>query len=361
MISTKWTPQEENLLTLLRPTSTYREIAEQIQRRVDKGLAGFTVARTESAVRTKFNRESIIEETPEFEDCNWDSILKIREQYSSRVEYDYTGLDCKIARKIVSISDLHMPYVRMDLLTNIIDNHPDLDILVLNGDLFENETLSTFSKSGTLSVLDEYIMVFDLIYLLSRRFPKAKIVLTAGNHDLRRVTRKFNESLPKAAHQMFRPDLIARIVQGERLDRYGNLIEKVDFSNVYYDQYRPWFVQIGKTLFVHPWNRGSSKPGFTVNRCNDYLFSQYGNTYDSMVCGHTHQIYKGVVAGKLLIEQGCLADLLHYAHSADLAYTSMGLNGYAVIYQDAEGNTDFNASNVYYLGMSFPIKKPIIK
>ena len=78
------------------------------------------------------------------------------------------------------------------------------------------------------------------------------------------------------------------------------------------------------------------------------------------MCGHVHKLYKGVVNNTLLIEQGCFAGLLEYAFTPDLRFTPDAMNGYAVIYQDKEGNTCFNKSTTYFLGEVMPPKKPVI-
>jgi len=120
-------------------------------------------------------------------------------------------------------------------------------------------------------------------------------------------------------------------------------------------------VRIGKTIFAHPHGRGSSKPGWTAQRVEQYFNERYNtDEYDSVIVGHTHKIYKGVIRGRLIVEQGCFADLLSYSHSAKLSYLANGQNGYAVVYQDEDGNTDFNLSGPVYLGEVMPPKKSLI-
>lgn len=48
-----------------------------------------------------------------------------------------------------------------------------------------------------------------------------------------------------------------------------------------------------------------------------------------------------------------------YEHKANLKFAH-AMNGYAVIYQDEEGNTDFSTSRPYYLGSELPAKKKIV-
>ena len=61
----------------------------------------------------------------------------------------------------------------------------------------------------------------------------------------------------------------------------------------------------------------------------------------------------------MLIEQGAMAARMPYQHKADLRFPH-AMNGYAVIFQDEEGNTDFSKSKVYYLGSQLPPKKEAI-
>jgi hypothetical protein len=50
---------------------------------------------------------------------------------------------------------------------------------------------------------------------------------------------------------------------------------------------------------------------------------------------------------------------MSYSWSPKELYHSSAMNGYAVIYQDAEGNTDFNKSGFVYLGQLLPVDKPV--
>jgi predicted phosphodiesterase len=258
------------------------------------------------------------------------------------------------------LSDIHFPFARVDLIDSILEQESDSDIVVVNGDLLEGYAASTFEKSKRIAALDEYRLAFGFIKKLSENFPQ--VVLVEGNHDTRTSKHLSSFQIPKEITQVLRPNLMARIANGEELDSTGMLIRRHDFDNVYYDQRESWYVKIGKTLFIHPHNFGSSKPGWTVMKAyTDFFSKRYQpDEFDSIVCGHTHKIYKGVENSVLLIEQGCLVGLLGYSWSPKMKYTTNSQNGYAVIYQDAEGNTDFNLSGPIFLGESFPKKKDII-
>jgi len=363
MSTYRWRPQEERLLKTLLPTNSYREISEQINRRHDKGITGFPCERTDEAVRKKCDREGWDAEslaTPEkdLHSERWEALQEIQRQYEAQGVTRTRGVmpATQAGTKILSLSDIHFPLARMDLLQKILDEHADADVVVINGDLMEGYIFSTFEKNKSIAALDEYRIAFEFIRMLSERFPK--VVLVSGNHDIRASRVLKQTGFNKDATQVLRPDLMARIANGELLDETGMLVAKLDFSNVIYEQREAWFVKVGKTLFIHPHGRGGAKPGHTVTNHGDKLIRRYQEgEVDSVICGHTHKIYKGIINGVMYVEQGYLAGILSYLHTPKSDYRFNYQNGYAVIYQDADGNTDFNRSGPVYLGESLPPKK----
>lgn len=362
--SYKWSAEEEHLLKLLRPTNTYQDIELEFEKRREKGIPGFVWARSSEAIRKKYQREDIDANYGQYTADNnpvvdrWKTIEEIQAKYKEQSIERRRGIipPGEIKRKILSLSDIHFPLARLDLLAEILNTHADADIVVLNGDILEGYIYSTFEKHKRIAALDEYRSAFDFVKILSDNFPM--VVLTEGNHDdkasraLKRLGLEIEET------QVLRPNLLARIANGELLDSTGMLVEKLDFSNVVFEQRESWYVKIGKTLFIHPSTRSSSKPGWTVQQWYKKFAERYtADEFDSIVCGHTHQVYKGVWCSTLLIEQGCLAGLLAYSWKKNVVYSGNAQNAYAVIYQDADGNTDFNESKVVFMGEVLPPKK----
>lgn len=358
----KWRPQEEHLLKLLLPTNTYKEISIELNKRFAKRIPGFPCERSPDAVRLKCEREGIaagqVHIPHEVE--HFETIKKIQDQYRAQSVKRYKGVMAKenIERKILSLSDIHFPLAREDLLWQAIEDHEDADIVVLNGDIMEGYIFSTFAKSRTIAALDEYNCAFAFIKELSERFPQ--VVLVEGNHDVRAANALKHRDLPVEASQVLRPNLLARIANGEQLDSSGLLVAKHDFSNVYFEPRESWYVKIGKTIFMHPSAWAGGTPGGTVISMGEKLLNRYSkDEVDSFVCGHTHRIYKGVINSILYVEQGCLCDVMQYLHSAKNISKQHFMNGYAVIYQDKNGNTCFNESGPIFLGEALPPKKEI--
>ena len=360
----KWTPEEEHLLRLLRPTNTYVDIEQEFKKRVEKGMSRYRL-RTAEAVRKKCQRDNISDKaaeayTPAVNPIveQWQLIKDIQKQYASQSVARTRGVlkPGTATTKILCLSDLHIPLARLDIIAKILTEHSDADIVVLNGDILEGYIYSTFEKSRRIAALDEYRAAFNLVKILSESFPK--VVLTEGNHDDRAARALKGVGMGKDASQVLRPNLLARIANGERLDATGMLVEKLDFSNVLFEQRESWYVKIGKTLFIHPSTKGSANPGFTVQKWYRKFAQRYTREeFDSVVCGHTHQIYKGIWCSTMLIEQGCLAGLLAYSWKKNAIFDGNSQNGYAVIYQDADGNTDFNLSGPIFVGKMLPPKK----
>ncbi len=358
----KWQEEEEHLLRILRATNSYNEIAEEFRRRFEKKLPGHRKIRSAEAIRKKCQRDDISADS-EYVDPyeeRWEKIKGMQKEYFMDAESNKIGVISpeNVCRKILTLSDIHFPFALVDEIEEALSLHSDADIVVLNGDILDGYAFNTYGRARRIAALKEYRAAFELVKSLSEDFPQ--VVIVSGNHDRRPAKTLARNEFEKEATQILRPDLLARIANGEVLDEYGEVIEILEFDNVTYQKYDSWYVRIGKTIFCHPDAYFGSWPGQTVVKLCDYFSKRLGGEhFDSVVVGHTHRIYKGIVMNKLLIEQGAMAARMPYQHKADLRFPH-AMNGYAVIYQDEEGNTDFSNSRTYYLGSQLPPKKEII-
>jgi len=358
----RWNEEEEHLLRLLIPTNSYNEIAEEFSRRHTKGLPGHHTLRTVDAIRRKCSRDNInTESVKNYKDPftdRWEYIKSLNKEYKLKAERNDTGIVAKPHRKILSLSDIHFPWALEDELEAAIEMHSDADIVVLNGDILDGYAFSTYGRAKRVGALKEYISAFELVKTLSERFPH--VVIVSGNHDRRPAKTLSRNDFEKEATQILRPDLLARIANGEVLNEYGEIVEILDFDNVIYEQYDSWYVRLGQTIFCHPDAYQGGNPGATVIKLLNYFTKRLGSDkFDSIVVGHTHRIYKGIFFNKMLIEQGAMCARQPYQHKADLRFPH-AMNGYAVVWQDENGNTDFNSSHVVYLGSELPPKKEVL-
>jgi predicted phosphodiesterase len=353
----RWTPEEEYLLQLFTGEKTFKEIAELICLKYEQGTLGFPVKRTFNAVRTKIAREGISEAPSSYDDA-WKNIIDTAREFRAESSKLVLGLTSSRSRKIVSFSDLHIPFFLWEDMKAALKTHKDADIIVLNGDILDAYMFSTFEKTKNIAAIKEYIAAFDLVHYLSNNFPT--VVIVSGNHDYRTTRAMKQSGLSSDVMKVYRPDLLSRIAAGEQLNGFGDLESILDFKNVHYQKCDSWYVRIGKTIFCHPSGFGSKYPGATVVKLHDHFSQRMDSSdFDSIVVGHTHKVYKGVVSGKLLIEQGAMSHKLPYQFRADLRFKN-AMNGYAIVYQDSNGNTNFNDSTPVYLGSHLPTKKGII-
>jgi predicted phosphodiesterase len=356
-----WTPEEERLLSKLLKEKTLDQIETELKNRYDKKLPGFKKYRSKKAIQKKCATEPFSSNnkrpTVDKFDKRWEEIKKMNEEHKMLTEKNSIGLNINPEVKILCLSDIHFPFALEDEIKTALEKHADADIVVFNGDILDGYIYSTFAKAKRIAALKEYIAAFELVKYCSENFPKVAIV--SGNHDIRPARHLQRAGFEKEESQVLRPDLLARIANGERLNEEADLVEKLDFHNVYYQKYDSWYIRIGKTLFCHPSGyRGG--PGGTAQKLYEYFIKRMGSDeFDSIVVGHTHKIYKGIFCNKLLIEQGAMCDRMPYQHKCNLRFLH-AMNGYTVIYQDKNGNTDFNKSHVVYLGSVLPPKKEIL-
>lgn len=356
----KWTDEEINYLKiLLKDKKSLNEITEAFEAQHHNETLGFYYKRSRNSIRCKMGRMSTQEIETDYYENRWSSILNVADQYRLDSVHKDLGLTTNVARKILSFSDLHIPFFLSEDMYAALDQHLDADIIVLNGDILDGYIFSTFSKAKRIAAIKEYQAAYNLVHWLSDNFEN--IIIVSGNHDSRSSKVLARSGFEKEATQVFRPDLLSRIANGEELDDLGNLITKRDFANVHYQLMDSWYVRVGKTIFAHPDGFASRFPGATAVKLYDHFSAaMHQDDFDSIVVGHTHKIYKGIYAGKLLIEQGAMAHRLPYQFKTDLRFKN-AMNGYAVIYQDSDGNTNFNLSTPVYLGTHVPVKKEILK
>jgi predicted phosphodiesterase len=363
MSTQRWTAEEELLLKTLLPTNSFEEIAQQFERRVKADLPGFKTTRSADAVRRKCERENWTATNTQGKtrldvDDRWDALAQLNARHAAAAQIRSPGVmkPEQATRKILVLSDIHFPIARTDLLESIVEQHGDAEICVLNGDIIEGYIFSSFPKEKRIAAIDEYNAALHFISILSQKFKH--VFLVEGNHDARPTKYLSQKDMTDDVWTVLRPNLLARLANGEVLDRTGMLVEQLDFSNVHFDPNESYYVKIGKAIIFHPSTMGSDKPGWTVTTMGPKIGRRYQDgEVDTYVCGHTHKIFKGVENGKLFIEQGCLAGLLTYFFKPSNASTRHYQNGYCVLYQDKDGNTDFNRSGPVYLGECLPPKK----
>jgi len=251
------------------------------------------------------------------------------------------------ALKILSLSDIHFPFQNQEIIDQVIETHKDADILVLNGDLLDGYAASSFAKEKNIPMHLEYTMALEFVRKMAGMFSQVYIV--RGNHE-QRLEKYFANKIDPTMQMFACKDTLYYLAKGYILNEDGEHLGTIEMPNVFYNpQGNPWILQLNKTVFLHP-SSFTSAPLSTVIKACDYLqnFLDW-DSYDCVVMGHTHKLGKAVYKGKLVMEQGCLVKIMDYQRSAKFTREATTL-GYAVIYQDEEGNTLFNETDVKYCG-----------
>lgn len=359
-----WSLQEESLLKQNKDKDI-EEIEDLFNKKV--GGFGFPTKRTRKSIYDKLRR---LEDDADIlsSDVVMDKRIQEMKDYNDKVKLEevpsFLPKDGK-ERFILSLSDLHIPFAPIERIVSILEDHKDTlksdkvkSCIMLNGDIMDQYAASMFPKSKEIAMIKEYQMSMNLVDICLDYTDH--VFMTRGNHE-KRLSRSIKEKLPGPVANMFQTDLLARIANGEIIGKDGMTI---GFANnfkgrVHYQVAEPWYMRIGKTIFAHA-SAYKSGPGATVAVVASYLSKRYDrNEFDCVVHGHTHCLYKGIVANRLLIEQGSLCGRLDYEHDDHLKFGS-SQNGYAYIWQDKNGNTNFNDSNIVYIGSMLPKKKGMV-
>jgi len=234
-------------------------------------------------------------------------------------KYDELGTPKGKLHKILSLSDFHIPFENEDIIDHALREHGDASVLVINGDFFDQYSVSKWPKNKHYLLRHEYELALKWIKLLSKKFKN--IFLLKGNHD-KRTESHFMTNIDPGVSFLTHPDMLERLANGYDFDPEMNcLVKKYDFDNVHYTPGAcSWYLKIGECLFAHP-SGGSKIPmRSVVNTAQYFLEREDFNSVSTVVIGHTHKLGKLIWKNKLLIEQGCCCAPMEYESDAKLRF-----------------------------------------
>lgn len=232
----------------------------------------------------------------------------------------YLSQDCK---KILWLSDIHIPYHSIEALTAAIQKGLDegVDTIFLGGDILDCYQGSRFEKDPRKRHLgDELEMGRQFLDRLRATFPKARIYYKEGNHDERYENYLKSHAAELLDMNEFRLDVILRL--GEKR------IEFINEKRVCY---------AGKLRMVHGHEFGRSifSP---VNPARGY----YMKAKQSLIAGHNHQSsqhHESDIDGNIVrvVTTGCLCEL-----HPEYARINKWNHGFAIIEMREAGNYIIN-------------------
>ena len=266
-------------------------------------------------------------------------------------QFMHIGNPVRPTGKILTLSDLHIPFINKHVIEDAIEKHSDAHTLVINGDVFDCYLVSKWPKDKQILLKWEYQIAVKWLQFFTEIFPN--VVLVCGNHD-ERTLKHFSAHVDPSVNFLTSPDMLDRLARGYDFTEAGDFERVHNFTNVEYDRgVTKWYTVVGKTVFCHPLKGFSTQLGATSTKFA--LYFQDREDHQCLVLGHTHRQFRGFRKNRLLLEQGCCCIPMEYEASGHGLYDSQ-IFGYATVEMDAEGNVDFDRSRTHYIGTGSPIK-----
>lgn len=252
-----------------------------------------------------------------------------------------------IATRILSISDLHIPFQLP--LTTFKDYIGCVDILQFNGDIVDMQSISKFSKNYRVSIMDEIILGRQYIIDLIDYIKPKKVSLNYGNHELRfqnylskNIDCDLLELMPMTVLDSICTDGFNHYDKKSRSKGWYEPLTKV-FTDVEIEYTGNWWSKIGKTIFCHPVAYSSGMLKTTEKAVNYFL--RVDRDFDSVIMAHVHKLGSYIQGNIKMFEQGCCC------RTEELNYTDGGLitpqqKGFIYIAQDEDGNLLFDKTKL---------------
>lgn len=237
-------------------------------------------------------------------------------------------------KKMLVLSDLHAPYMNFTKIEQAIKDNEDCDICILNGDIFDGESMSVFDKMEEIDSSEEFDQVFKLLDVLTVKFKY--IIWVGGNHDFQRfckyIIKNIKPGLRKFAFDRLNP---IKFIS----DKYQNVIS-INHNTL----------QIGDVVFKHPNGYSGVEMKTVVNEMDIMTANRYDLPNPNFRCiciGHTHDGGEYYRNGVKLMETCCLCYTPDYRFNNPVK--RKWVNGYARIELDECNKIIFNKSHVFCL------------
>lgn len=223
-----------------------------------------------------------------------------------------------VTTRILGISDAHVPF--NEPITMFQEYVGKTDILVLNGDIIDQQQISKFPKSYRVSVMEELIQGRQYMIDLIEYIKPKKVVVTDGNHE-KRFGAYFAKNLDSDILELM-PDSAMDLIIESGFNHYN----KRDKSKVWYEPLKnvfddieieysgDWKCKIGKTYFIHPSTYSSGMLKTSEKAINYFL--RVDRDFDTIVMSHVHKLGSYIQGNIYMFEQGCCCDIdkLDYAN-----------------------------------------------
>lgn len=243
-----------------------------------------------------------------------------------------------VAERILCVSDCHVPFQLP--IENLAKFKDKVDTLVLNGDIGDCQSISSFPKVYRKSPMEEMIETRKYMIDMIEYIKPKKVVINYGNHDLRfqsylakNLDSDIFELMPQTSLELIVVDGFNHYNKEDKTKVYYSPIKDVfkDIEIVYTDD---WKTQIGSVVFAHPkaFSSGILK---TAEKAMGW-FRNEGYVFDTLVMAHTHRIGSFYVGNTVLYEQGAFSDVKKNNYSDGKLYNSQK-EGFIYLCLDKDG------------------------
>ncbi len=252
-----------------------------------------------------------------------------------------------VASKILSISDLHIPF-QLPIET-FKDYKNNVDILQLNGDLQDCQSVSKFDKKYRVNFIEEMIETRQYIIDLIDYIKPKKVIINKGNHEdrlLKLLSNKLNDDLlnlmPDSSLDLIINNGFNNTDRKNKTETWYEPIIKV-FDDIEIEYTKDWKCKIGKTFFAHPksYSSGMLK---TTEKAIEY-FLRIDRDFDSIILAHTHKMGSFIQGGIYMYEQGCCcrSEEMDYADGFLLLPQQ---KGFIVVCQNCKGELIYDKTKL---------------
>lgn len=255
-------------------------------------------------------------------------------------EYERECGSTAVSKRILAISDLHVPFnIPVGQFEPFEGN---VDVLILNGDILDCQSISSFSKKYRISLVDEMIAARKYIIDLVELLRPEKVVVTMGNHEnrmLRYLSDRLNEDLlnlmPDSPMDLIVNDGFRDNDRLSKTEVFYKPLKDVLSVPIIYDG--NWYCREGNVIFAHPLTYSSAMMK-TAEKAVTYFTRQADcRNFTTVVLAHTHKVGFYMSGDIRMYEQGCCCRIedMNYA-DGKLQTPQQG--GYMYICLDKDGN-----------------------
>lgn len=255
------------------------------------------------------------------------------------IEIIENGFEDNVATRILSISDLHIPFQKP--IETFKKYRNAVDILQINGDVQDCMSISKFTKLYRVSPMEEIVVAREYLISLIEYLQPKTVVLNYGNHDFRfqnylakNLDNELLELMPKTSLELIVEDGFTHYDK-KRNTKIKYYPIKDNFTDIVFIYNDNWWSKIGNTIFCHPLSF-SSMPMKTAENAMNY-FHNMNMSFDTLVMAHTHRVGEYAIGAISLYEQGCCCETKSMTYM-DGKLTKPQKEGFIYICQDKDGN-----------------------